>query len=57
MKLDDAQHEKDSVKNKPASLLVPLRKALWGCSRHGAVDRELAIPKRACHSALIALSS
>ena len=26
----DVQHERDSVKNKPASLLVPLGKALSG---------------------------
>ena len=26
----DTQHEKDSLKNKPASLLVPLKKSLSG---------------------------
>ena len=44
----DAQHQRDSVKNKPASLLVvPLGKALSGIPRLGVVDRWPATPKRA----------
>ena len=47
----DAQHQRDSVENKPASLLVPLGKALSGIPppppRLGVVDRWLATPKRA----------
>ena len=36
----DAQHQRDSVKNKPASLLVvPLVKALSGIPHFGVVDR------------------
>ena len=42
----DVQHQRDSVENKPASLLVaPLGKALSGIL--GVVDRWLATPKRA----------
>ena len=45
----DAQHERDSVENKPASLLVvPLGKALSGILPSWCmVDRWLATPKRA----------
>ena len=44
----DAQHLRDSVENKPASLLVvPLRKALSGIPPLGVVDRWQATPKRA----------
>ena len=44
----DAQHLRDSVENKPASLLVvPLGKTLNGIPHLGAVDRWLATPKRA----------
>ena len=39
---------RDSVENKPASLLVvPLGKTLSGISHLGVVDRWLATPKRA----------
>ena len=51
----DAQHQRDSVKNKPASLLVvPLGKALSGIPHLGVVDRWPAAPKQAGYSALIA---
>ena len=44
----DAQHQRDSVKNKPASsLVVPLRKALSGFPHLGGVYRWLATLKRA----------
>ena len=44
----DAQQQRDSVENKPASLLVvPLGKALSGFPHLGVVDRWLATPKRA----------
>ena len=44
----DAQHERDSMENKPASLLVvPLGKALSGISHLGVVDRWPATPKGA----------
>ena len=44
----DAQQYRDSVENKPASLLVvPLGKALSGIPHLGVVDRWLATPKRA----------
>ena len=46
--LRDAQQYRDSVENKPASLLVvPLGKALSGIPHLGVVDRWLATPKRA----------
>ena len=52
--LDD-QHQRDSVKNKPASLLVvPLGKHLAGFPHLREIDRWLATPKRARYSALIA---
>ena len=45
----DAQHYRDSVENKPASLLVvPLGKALSGIFYLGVEDRWPATPKRAC---------
>ena len=44
----DAQHYKDSVENKPASLFVmQLGKALSWIAHLGVVDRWLATPKRA----------
>ena len=44
----DAQHLRDSVENKPASLLVvPLGKALSGIPHLGVVDRWVATLKRA----------
>ena len=44
----DAQHSRDSVENKPASLLVvPLGQALSGIPHLGVVDRWPATPKRA----------
>ena len=44
----DAQHLRDSVENKPASLLVvPLGKALSGIPHLGVVDRWPATPERA----------
>ena len=52
-----AQHERDSVENKPASLLVvPLVKALSEISHLSVVDRWPATPKRARCSSLIAFS-
>ena len=52
--LPDVQHQRDSVENKPARLLVvPLEKAL---NRIPPVDRWSATPKRARYSALIAFS-
>ena len=51
--LFDAQHSRDSVENKPASLLVPMRKALTGFPNLGMVDKRSAL-KRARYSALIA---
>ena len=55
--LDD-EHQRDSVRNKPASLLVvPLEKALSGIISHlGVVDGWLATPKRTCYKVLIAFS-
>ena len=38
---------RDSVKNKPATLLVPLGKALSGIPHLGVVERWMATPKRA----------
>ena len=47
----DAQHQKDSVENKPASLLVVmLRKTINGIPRLQVVDRQQATPKRASYS-------
>ena len=44
----DVQHLRDSVENKPASLLVvPLGKALNGIPHLSVVDRWPATPKRA----------
>ena len=44
----DAQHERDGVENKSASLLVvPLGKALSGIIHLGVVHRWPATPKRA----------
>ena len=44
----DVQHQRDSVKNKPASILVvPLGKTLSGIPHLGVVDRWPATPKRA----------
>ena len=44
----DVQHQRDSVENKPASLLVvPLGKALSGITHLGVVERWPATPKRA----------
>ena len=55
--LFDFQHGRNSVENKPASLLVvPLGKALSEIPHLGVVDRWLAIPKRARCSAMIAFS-
>ena len=51
--LFDAQHERNSVKNKPASLLVPWERRLAEFPL-GVVDRWSATPKRARYSALIA---
>ena len=43
----DAQHQRDSVANKPASLLVePLGKALKGISHLGVVTGCPVTPKR-----------
>ena len=52
----DAEHRKDSVENKPASLLgVPSGKALSGGFPHlGKVDRWPTTSERARYSALIA---
>ena len=51
----DAQHQRDSLKNKPTSLLVvPLGKALSGIPHLGVVDKWPATPKRAGYSTLIA---
>ena len=45
----DAQHQRDSMENKPPSLFVePLRKALSGIPHLSVVHRWLATPKRAC---------
>ena len=45
----DAQHYRDCLKNKPASLLVvPLGKALSEIPHHSVVDGWPATPKRAC---------
>ena len=53
----DAQHQRDSVKNKPASLLmVPLERHLAGFPHFGVVDRWLATSKQARYSALIAFA-
>ena len=53
----DAQHYRDSMENKPASLLVVrLGKTLSGISHLGVVDRWPVTSKRARHSALIAFS-
>ena len=51
----DAQHKRDSVENKPASLLVLFGKALKlnGIPHLGVVDRWPATPKRAHYKALI----
>ena len=44
----DAQHLRDRVEKKPASLLVvPLGKTLIGIPHLSVVDRLLATPKRA----------
>ena len=54
----DAQHQRDNVGNKPASLLVvPLGKARKGFPHLGAVDRWPPTPKRARCSALMVFSS
>ena len=45
--LFDAQHLRDSMENKPASLLLPLGKALSGITLLGVVDKWLATPERA----------
>ena len=51
----DAQHQRGSVKNKPASLLVvPLEKALSGIPPFWCGRQMLATVKRARYSALIA---
>ena len=51
----DAQHQRDSLKNKPTSLLVvPLGKALSGIPHLGVVDKWPATPKRVGYSTLIA---
>ena len=45
----DAQHKRDIVENKPASLLVvPLGKVLSRITHLGVVEKWLATPKRAC---------
>ena len=50
----DAQHLRDSVESKPASLLVvPLGKAFSGIPHLGVVDSWPATPERARYSALI----
>ena len=55
--LFDVQHYRDSVENKPASLLVvPLGKHLAGFPHLGVVDRWPATSKRVRYSALIAFS-
>ena len=43
----DAQHQRDSVENKPASLLVPLGKALSGIPPSWCGRQMAATPKRA----------
>ena len=43
----DAQHSRDNVENKPASLLVPLERHLVGLPHLGVIDRWLATPKQA----------
>ena len=52
----DAQHERDNVENKPASLAYLCRweRHLTGLPHLDVVDRWLATPKRARYSALIA---
>ena len=51
----DAQHQRNSVENKPASLLVVLLgKAFSGFPHVGVVDRWPATSKRARYCALIA---
>ena len=53
----DDKHERDSVKNKLARLLVvPLGNALRRTPHFGVVDRRLATLKQVCYNALIAFS-
>ena len=55
--LHDAQHQRDNVGNKPASLLVvPLGKTRKGFPHLGVVDRWPPTPKRARCSALMVFS-
>ena len=53
--LFDVQHQRDSMENKPASLIVvPLRKALGGIPNLGVVDRWPATPKsNICNAATL----
>ena len=53
----DAQHQMDSVENKPASLLVVhWERHLVGFPHLSVEDRWTATPKRARYSTLIAFS-
>ena len=53
----DARHERNSVENKPASLLVPLEKALSKIPPSQSGRQEAGTtPKRACYGISMAFS-